>query len=168
MIQKRIFSPELFRDPKKSISKVGLQESPRLVTDFRGQCSETNVKRLYRCPLGNPLKQDSHKFELKFKAGFYFLLKSLEFALLAVDGLGLNPWKVNPIDTPLPEVFSWHMNNTNDGESSTTNQTTAELDFYIEPNLKIEPENDGKQFFDQDIDKLQEFFPFQQRYFEQS
>ena len=60
------------------------------------------------------------------------------------------------------------MNNTNDGESSTTNQTTAELDFYIEPNLKIEPENDGKQFFDQDIDKLQEFFPFQQRYFEQS
>ena len=60
------------------------------------------------------------------------------------------------------------MNNTNDGESSTTNQTTAELDFYIEPNLKIELEDDGKQFFDQDIDKLQEFFPFQQRYSEQN
>ena len=116
---------------------MGVQESPRFAADFRGQCSETNVKRLYRCPLGNPLKQDSHKFELKFK--------------------------VSPVDTSLPEVFSWHMNNTNDGESSTTNQTTAQLDFYIQPNLKIEPENDGKQFFDQDIDKLQEFFPFQQK-----
>ena len=58
------------------------------------------------------------------------------------------------------------MNNTNDGESSGTNLTKAKLDFFIRPNLKIELENDGKQFFDEDIDKLETFI-FRQRYLSQ-
>ena len=109
---------------------------PTNIEQHKNSLSNPNKERLYKCPLGNPLRVGSHKFKVKFK--------------------------IDPTGEVKRERFSWHINNTNDYPVE-TKVKHSDIEFYINPNhVKIELLNE-QTFRNDAVDKLTEQFRFNQR-----
>ena len=117
----------------ENIAKVNLRSNRHMA-----QLSCYSVDTLYKCPLGNPLEAESHKFNVMFN--------------------------VRPTGLVEVEHFSWHVNNTND-EAVQTKTKHSEVAYYIDhTKVKVELENDGQTFNNGVVDPLEQRFPFNQRF----